>query len=148
MSWNTSPGKWSSSLILKHELQLAHHHIKHLRISTLDHFYTWDFKITNFLRVTWDFSQSHQSQELHSIVYWSPLSLREALVLAGGSLITLTLRLTHGTEAAASQHLPASVNTFPASVPLPPFSTKSAPACKWAMSAHAANPLSHFPLLI
>lgn len=66
-------------------------------------------------------------------------------MVAGGSLITLTLRVTHGTEAAASQHLGATVNTFSSSVLLPPFSKESAAACKWAMSAHAANPLCHFP---
>lgn len=37
---------------------------------------------------------------------------------AGGSLIKLTLRMTHGAEAAASEHRDAAMNTFSFSVSL------------------------------
>lgn len=78
--------------------------------------------------ITWrlqhtDYSGREQSApERTFIVYWSVLSLWEGLMGAWGSLIKLTLRVTHGAEAAEPQHLDATMNTFSSSVPLSAFS--------------------------
>lgn len=60
---------------------------------------------------------------------------------AWASLIKLTLRMTHGAEAAASQRWDATTSTFSSSVPrlLSPVSLEKRRGCKWVMSAYNAQ---------
>lgn len=68
----------------------------------------------------WQTYSGHEQVALErtSIVYWSVLSLWEGLMGPRGSFIKLTLRMTHGAEAAALKHCDASMNTFSFSVSL------------------------------
>lgn len=76
-----------------------------------------------YVSVTWHHRRTYRGHEqgpleLVFIAYWSVLSLWYGLLGATGSLIKLTLGVTHGAEAAAPQHWGATMNTFPSFSPL------------------------------
>lgn len=133
-----------------------------IAVSTLDCFkvltarLSWCNNTENFslnVSITWRLQQTYSGRQRGApeqafIVYWSALSLREALMGAWGSLIKLTLRVTHRAEAAASQHRDATMNTFSSFffiLPGCPVSHKKSRGCKWVMSAYNAQ-LLHPPL--